>query len=142
MMKERLLKLADLLEQDAKNENGVKFDLESWGVANNGNNPTVSCNTSACAIGLACLSRIFEQDGLTYEVNKLSFGRIFIEPMFGDFYNWTATEKFFGISIEISSQLFSIASYEEEEQRSAQGELAVAKRIRQFVCDDELIKIE
>jgi hypothetical protein len=59
--KKRLLKLADLLEADAKNRKGIKFDLGTVAMssAEDGNfikgelEPSVSCNTVACAMGLA-----------------------------------------------------------------------------------------
>ena len=55
MNKKRLLKLADLLEADAKNKKGIKFDY--WATANLADpKEPISCGTSACAMGLAALS--------------------------------------------------------------------------------------
>src|SRR5258706_528932 len=64
MNKRRLLKLADLLEADAKNKNGIKFDMADWGLVADPENP-LSCGTDACAMGLAALSGAFRRAGLT-----------------------------------------------------------------------------
>ena len=69
MNKRRLLKLAGLLEADAKNKAGIKFNMGDWGSVEDHKNP-VSCGTTACAMGLAALSGAFKKDGLDYYRNK------------------------------------------------------------------------
>jgi len=70
MNKRRLLKLADLLEADAKNKKGVKFDLGTWGNLNEGTpeEEVISCGTTACAAGLAAMSGAFKKEGLGYRL--------------------------------------------------------------------------
>jgi len=143
--KKRLLKLADLLEADAKNKKGIKFDLgtivshsepvigadgwpRSWHVK--GEKPTLDCKTAACAVGLAAISGAFKRQGFSYCVTKdkgieLVFGR---SRGFG-----SAASKFFGLSAEESEFLFFPDSYDGE-IIGARGERKVAKRIRDFVA--------
>ena len=45
MNKKRLLKLADLLEADANNPKGIKFDMGTWGDGK-GEVADVSCRTT------------------------------------------------------------------------------------------------
>ena len=68
MKKQRLLKLAALLEEDAGNPKGMKFDLGYWAApANLGDSDlskkdfSVDCGTVGCAVGLACLSGAFRR---------------------------------------------------------------------------------
>lgn len=139
MNKRRLLKLADLLEADAKNKKGVKFDLREWaqveevdgyvttyGFKRNAK-PELSCNTHACAVGLAAISGAFKRQGLTYGFRG---GRLI--PVFGRTYEWNAIKKFFDIKMEAAHMLFLARFY--NESRGAKAELAVAKRIRDFVA--------
>lgn len=78
--KRRLLKLADMLEADAKNKKRIKFDLDFVGEPSSGEErmahwvgkikwkPEVSCGTTACAMGLASISGEFKKAGLSYSV--------------------------------------------------------------------------
>jgi hypothetical protein len=76
MNKRRLLKLADLLEADAKNRRGVKFDLGVVGNAEKVENGKVSldCGTTACAMGLAAISGAFKRAGLGYKITDVGYG--------------------------------------------------------------------
>lgn len=123
MNKERLLRLADLLEADAANPNGVKFDLRGWAIpskhleawdslwAFREKNPDhlrffepaaevqVSCGTAACAMGLAVISGAFLNEGLSYEID-LSDGQL--SPVFTDerglrHASWAAAIEFFDL---------------------------------------------
>lgn len=145
MHAERLLKLADLLEADAKNERGVKFDLSTWGYvidADGTEKPTsikVDCGTSACAIGLACISGAFKADGLTYRIlPKARAGGNNIEPRCGKLRDFEAVTYFFDITTSEAFRLFLDSSY--DEWRGSKGELKVAKRIRDFVAGKVMLE--
>jgi hypothetical protein len=131
MHKRRLLKLADLLEADAKNKKGVKFDMGNWGWTDDAKNP-LSCGTSACAMGLAALSGKFKRAGLTYK---------FHGPALHFCWNGRDID-----GIEAAEQLFEIDSSdawdfflpkEGEPDEGAKAERALAKRIRKFVAAAE-----
>lgn len=124
----RLLKLADLLEQDAKNKKGIKFDLGLWGYVSDANSP-VSCGTSACAVGLAVASGAFKRAGLA----SLEGGPR-LTPKFRGLGGFAAVEAFFNLNMSESSFLFDDHSYRRAATKGASGERAVAKRIRDFVA--------
>lgn len=140
MNKRRLLKLAALLEADAKNEKGVKFDLERWGdVRACGAFETpkkieINCNTTACAVGLACISGVFKRSGLSYLTQpQIIDGNNFI-PTYRGYKNFYAVEAFFELDHLDAHFLFVDEEYPERKRTGAKGELAVAKRIRDFVA--------
>lgn len=132
MHKRRLLKLADLLQADARKKNGIKFDLGLWADISDPKNP-VSCGTMACAMGFAALSSAFKRAGLSYRDSQFVFD-----------FRWRgrtidgsdAARKLFGISDADASYLFSIYSYVGDATHGAAGERAVAKRIRRFVAEN------
>jgi hypothetical protein len=132
MQKKRLLKLADLLEADAKNKTGVQFDLKGWG-AGSGDEPSVDCGTKACAIGLACISGEFKKSGLSYRMMR-GGGRWTILPAFDDTYGFAAVQKFFGLTSGQAENIFHALAYDTTSQTGAKGERAVAKRIRELVA--------
>lgn len=127
----RLLKLADLLEADAANPTGVKFDLAYW-ARDLGNEVgiAVNCNTAACAVGLACLSGVFTEDGLSWRSSCFSD----LIPQFGYAEGFSAVEAFFDLSPRQADNLFLDEKYLAAERKGAVGERAVAKRIREFVA--------
>ena len=130
MNKKRLLKLADLLEADAENKKGLQFDYFTWGWVTDETKP-MSCGTSACALGLAALSGAFKRAGLGWRQPK------------GDTikFLWNgrrvrasrAAMKTFGLSEKDSDYLF-INAAGLPCTNGAKAELAVAKRIRDFVA--------
>lgn len=128
MNKRRLLKLADLLEADAKNKKGVKFDLSDWGYAENKKKP-ISCGTTACAMGLAVASGAFKREGL-----RSTYGDGFLLPLHRDREGFSAAESLFDIGHDASTFLFSDSYYPRGKTKGAIGELFVAKRIRDFVA--------
>ena len=130
--KNRLLKLAALLEADAKNKKGVKFDLGIWGRSDDPElTPvSVSCGTTACAVGLAVVSGAFKRSGL-YNTADLP-GRI--SPSFDNRVGFDAVEAFFDLTGEEAGFLFSDDFYPVSFRTGAKGERFVAKRIRQFVA--------
>ena len=141
MNKRRLLKLADLLEADAKNKNGVKFDLGGWGHSIGREAPvSVSCGTTACAMGLAVLSGAFEKDGL-----RNNFGpeaRSIVPELIATgrrrkrLCGFEAVDALFDLTDKQSSWLFIDESYPPSKRAGARGERAVAKRIRAFVAGE------
>ena len=140
MNRERLLKLAVLLESDAKNPNGARFDLETWASNAQGEADFPSprqfkkldCNTQACAVGLACLSGIFKKDGLRWTSAPDENN---IVPRFKGKDRFEAVEAFFDINERESRFLFVAAYYTRDDLSTAgaEGEIAAAKRIRRFV---------
>lgn len=139
MNKRRLLKLADLLKTNAKNRKGAKFDLNRWGKVSS-DDDLMSCGTTACAAGLAAISGAFKRSGLGYK----------LVPRFDSGYNITITlngkcrdhsgrvgsyhsiQEFFALSEDEADFIFLKTSYEWS-TKGAEGERAVAKRIRDFV---------
>lgn len=110
MNKERLLKLAELLENLP--EGRPKFSLENW----------YHCGTAACAVGHAAIDPWFRRRGL----KLIKIGR-WHEPAYRDDEGWSAVAAFFGIYIIDAEFLFSAESYDRGDRRS------VARRIRKFV---------
>lgn len=132
MNKRRLLKLADLLEADAKNKKGIKFDLALWGASEDGKASSISCGTTACAMGLAVLSGAFRRAGLS---NFHGPDAPVITPqMPGDMLGMEAAESLFGITNEEACFLFLDDNYPRSKTSGAGGERYVAKRIRDFVA--------
>lgn len=131
MYKQRLLKLADLLDADAKRRRGICFDIMSWGTVSNPAKP-LSCGTSACAMGLAALSGEFRRQGLTAKIRN---GDILFK-MNGRVTNdgFMAAVKLFGISSQQASDLFGIYQRLPDSGIGAEAERAVAANIRQFVA--------
>lgn len=138
MNTERLLKLADLLEADASNPDGIKFDLDTWAGYNGAEKfpshaPKLDCRTQACAIGLACLSGVFKKDGLKWQPAPNDNNII---PLFEHKKNFEAVELFFGITDAEARHLFLRRSYWSADlpTRGAKAERAVARRIRDLVA--------
>jgi hypothetical protein len=124
MNKKRLLKLADLLEADADNSKGVKFDMEDWVVMTNPKKP-ISCGTVACAMGLAALSGAFKRAGLGYKIDR-EWG---IEvTMHGAGSGIKSAAELFDISFDEAEYLFV-----EQTGKGARGERKIAKLLRKFV---------
>lgn len=138
MNKRRLLKLAGLLEADAKNPNGVKFNLALFGEdLTKGAKPLgAHCGTTACAMGLAALSGAFKRQGLTYEVEHYVNCDLpsDIVVICNGARHLEAAEKLFGIDYDTAEWLFTPEHYTNKPTKGATGERAVAKRIRDFVA--------
>lgn len=133
MNKRRLLKLADLLDEDAENKKGVKFDLapvlrKADGESYEGSElPTWDCGTTACALGLWALSGKFRDVSVVQITNKEFW------PQYKSFVGRSAAEEYFEISEPQSRWLFLPSGYQGVTTGS-RGERAVAKRIRDFVA--------
>lgn len=130
MNKRRLLKLADLLEADAKNKKGIKFDLNYFVRPDDPKEPSATCNTTACAVGLACVSGAFKRSGLGMVLSSNGFEII---PKFKRRFGEEAARSFFGIKGTEFYFLFMPGSYLVGDSGS-KAERAVAKRIRDFVA--------
>lgn len=133
--KARLLKLADLLETDAKNKKGMRFDLGTVGQASVPDSaafaPALDCGTTACAMGLAAVSGAFKRSaGLSFTIRFGDQIRCTINGRQRDYDD--AAMKIFGITRDDAYFLFSPSDYEVT-PRGAAGERFVAKRIRAFV---------
>lgn len=127
--RKRLLKLADMLETDASNKSGIRFDFTNWGYVGDAQN-MVSCGTSACAMGLAAVSGAFRRQGLDCRIKQDGA----IEIIFGKTKSpIRASARLFHISEGQATRLFALSlglSY----LHGARAERAVAKRIRDFVA--------
>lgn len=137
MNKHRLLKLADLLEADAKNRKGIKFDLNVVGMATyDDDNKTakLDCGTSACAMGLAAISGAFKSAGLSYKITDGWFNNINCTINGRARMYDSAAKKIFGITSREADFLFTPSEYGDCPITGAAGERYVAKRIRDFVA--------
>lgn len=143
MNKARLLKLAALLEADAKNQEGIKFDLNvivatdtGYGLESyafeEGDKPLLDCRTAACAVGLACISGAFKN--FTFEVHHGEILPIYTNKHGTHLGFGEAEIEFFGLTMDQSEFLFLSSSYPKSKRQGAIGERAVAKRIRDFVA--------
>ena len=133
MNRERLTRLAALLK-GYRDSDAPRFDLQSWGKSESQWTGFLwlsqrSCNTAACAVGLACDSGIFAEDGLSYEVDKKNGG---LTPTFRNLEGWSAVKSFFDLDQAQAVRLFAEHSYEVTEGDAAAQ--AVAARIRRMIA--------
>lgn len=144
--KVRLLKLADLLEADAANPTGIKFDLSQWAMPSDlsgaGDMGTgysidtvtvpVSCNTAGCALGLAAISGVFKDEGFGFKIGEATG---WLLPTFNDEVGYDAGRHFFGLDYEQTNHLFDPDFF--SDTKGAEAELEVAKRIREVVAEGD-----
>lgn len=142
--KRRLLKLADLLEYNAKNRKGAKFDMGTWGRVDDANaEPEMSCGTTCCALGLAAISGTFKRAGLGFEIHKDNT----TSPIQIIYRNPKTGRKLRGDALDAATKVFHITRYEAEHlfipmsypcgffesgTTGAKVERKVAKRIRKL----------
>lgn len=154
MRTDRLLRLADLLEADANNPTGVKFDLGHWATsaehaeALDAQEATfdviqkkrfkegikeipVNCNTAACAMGLAAISGAFKDEGLSWTLFQCRNGTGELLPTLGTLAGFAAAARLFDIDSNTTFNLFDPSYY--DVIRGKKAELAVADRIRSLV---------
>lgn len=131
MNKARLLKLAGLLEADAANRKGIMFDMSTWGRISDAKNP-VSCNTTACAMGLAAISGKFKRAGLGYRMRGLNQILITMRGRDGAI---SAAAELFDIPECQAHVLFTVWR---GTGRGARSERALARRLREFVATGKL----
>lgn len=129
MKKRLLMRLVKLLEADAKNPNGLRFDMGTWGHSDAG--PILqSCGTTACAMGLAVISGAFSKEGLKNEFKNKPRK---VAPVMPDgSTGYGAAAALFDIDYCEADYLFSPTAYRDE-VIGARGERLVARRIRKFV---------
>jgi hypothetical protein len=133
MNRERLKRLAELLE-GYRDSDVTRFDLQNWGKFESQRAGFLwlhqrSCNTAACAVGLACGSGIFAEDGLSYDLDKINLQ---LTPLFRDLEGWSAVKSFFDLDQVQAVKLFAEHSYELTEGEAAAR--AVAARIRKMIA--------
>ena len=133
MNRERLKRLVVFLE-GYRESDVTRFDLQNWGKFESRRAGFLwldqrSCNTAACAVGLACGSGIFAEDGLSYEVDKINME---LTPLFRDLEGWSAVKSFFDLDQVQAVKLFAEHSYELAEGEAAAR--AVAARIRKMIA--------
>ena len=147
MRSDLLLRLADLLETDAHNPKGAQFDLGVWGI-HVGEKPEdmPSCGTKACAMGLARARDLFIREGMLPYIKdaREPFIPLFVDPQcpigFEEvMVGFDAIEALFNITHEEAIWLFTGGAYKRDKIAvcEAEGELAVAARIKAFVAGEQ-----
>lgn len=141
MQKLRLLKLAKMLELDAKNKEGIQFDIDTvgrpsdFGVFSNKKEIPLDCGTTACAMGLAAISGEFKKAGLSYKINSESLSNQIVTKFNGRAVNYDkAAMKLFNITKEQANYLFSPWTYPYGKKTAAAGEREVVRRIKRVVA--------
>lgn len=160
MHTERLGRMRDLLRRDAANPTGVKFDLGTWaepaerqghghnfplpeGVKSSDSHRyytelepikvPVSCDTMACAFGLAAISGEFKDEGLSYSfcigADKTN-GTLL--PAYQGEHGFEAAAALFRITTGDAQYFFDPDHYDTT-PKEAEGELIVAQRIDDFI---------
>src|SRR6185436_15394119 len=132
MHRQRLEQLAVMLDEYHEAPNRPRFDLKTWGEFEERRGGFLwlqkhPCDTAACAVGLACISRAFQAEGLSFERTK----EIGLQPLFAGRGGWEAVHLFFDLTPKQADRLFRTGAY-----RISIGETAakaVAKRIRAMV---------
>lgn len=119
MHKERLLRLADLLENLPQGK--PYFNMAWW----------YRCGTSACAAGQACLDPWFNRRGLKLDVKDIPHE--ISPPVYKGHSGWAAVHAFFDLNKGQARRLFDQHWY----PGFRPSRQAVAKRIREFVANKE-----
>ena len=119
MNKERLLRLANEILPKVVEE---KFDMGVW-----------QCDTSACAMGWACMDPVFKSEGLQFNTAS-NYGNsgYSVYPWFEGEVTFRAAAKFFGLSEKQAEYLFDPGSYQDAAYRNRKrinylGYMMVAK---------------
>lgn len=94
--------------------------------------PAMSCGTTACAMGLAMISKQFEEFGLTGSAYQRGDGSVVLVPSCGGETGFEAARLLFGIDENSAQYLFDPDHYRDT-PREAEGEIFVAERIEDFV---------
>jgi hypothetical protein len=137
-----LKRLAVLLD-GCRDSDVTRFDLQNWGKFEGRRAGFLwlnqhLCNTAACAVGLACGSGIFAEDGLSYKVDEINME---LTPLFRGLEGWSAVKAFFDLDQAQAVELFAGHSYELTEGEVAAQ--AVAARIRKMIAPlDESVQQE
>lgn len=139
--RKRLLKLADLLMENAKNRKGAKFSYTDFGSVEVpegglGDKFKLNCGTTGCALGLAAMSGKFKGLGAQlpkWGKNTTPGKEVSIDiTLDGNIINpFKAGEKVFDLTEAEAEYLFAHISVPTDV--GAEAERAVAKEIRRFV---------
>ena len=147
MQKRRLMKLAAMLLADAKNANGIKFDIGTVGKPSDNtlfqeNAPiALDCGTTACAMGLAALSGEFKKVGLSYRSNPGDYPQQIECKWKGRITDYDkAAMRLFNITQNQANYLFSSWTYPFHKKTGAKGEREVVRRIKQVVVGKNIDK--
>ena len=110
----RLSRLASLLENYKEDAGLPAISLDSWSETELRRRgflwwaqEEIRCHTTACAVGLACLTETFKEDGLSWFLNGTT-----IVPKFGNVDDWKAVQSFFGLSERQAFKLFDGDDYD------------------------------
>jgi len=154
MREDLLLRGANLLEEDALNPEGIKFNLGTWAadakidLAAGYRTPDarqfdyhedqvvpVNCGTQACAFGLFAISGAFKDEGLSYAIYDGKLQPV-LKVGSQTYLNWDAVAILFDIGQEKGWQLFSADFYDQDLRKGAAAEIAVATRMREMVANN------
>ena len=125
---DRLERMVALLDKHIAQPE-INFDLRSWVMTRTERKLSnffrkTECNTAACAIGLALVSREFESEGL-----HTAYGIVeTITPAFEGATSFEAISKFFGLNWDDTQNFFSPLRYEVHTGKEA------AKAVRNRIC--------
>jgi hypothetical protein len=145
--KERLRELVALLRADAENPEGVRFNLATWisysipdtvptdmlytraiSLWPDSFVPSISCNTTACAGGLAAMHPPFQEQGLSFTISYKGS----MTPTYEGKQDYVALAHFFDIPWDITDYFFSPNRYHLIPV-GKEGELVVAGRIEDYL---------
>jgi len=147
-----MLRGAELLEADAVNPEGIKFNLNVWAAdaSVDLSKPfsqvpqikqykedtviPVNCGTQACAFGLFVLSGAFKKEGLTYQIRDGRLVPVMTTALF-TVDNWNAAMQLFDLAEEQAFELFNSDKYPIYQRTGAIAELAVATRMRKMAAE-------
>lgn len=147
MKKQRLLKLADLMDTIAdgkkrKKENLPIFCMPVFGAVREGDKP-LSCRTQACALGSAAISGIFKRQGLSFTLDGNDINVTLKQKIGPPVQNFEAAVELFDLSHSEVFALFSDSALYDENRPlpdGVRGARKVAKVIREFVARGGLPK--
>lgn len=138
--RDRLNKLADLLDADAANKKGIRFNLGLLAFVDKKDDP-LSCGTQACAIGLAALSGKFNRAGMRVimdshsPTNSITIGYTKTGGDKDIRWEWEAAAKgVFGLTLGEVQWLFTEGAYAYTGRMGASAERAVAARLRRMAA--------
>ena len=132
MAYEALLQLADILEANANNEHGAKFDLCTIGTFDPSEiAPAMNCGTTACGMGIAALSGAFPRLG--YTIKRFDDEAQIQCTIDGDECGYLgAAMTVFGLNVHEARILFD-PQYSSRPNEGREGELALVSDIRTLV---------
>lgn len=127
MNKEKLLKVAELLEQipPEGQYQGHGFHLDNWRTTRSHN-----CGTTACAVGHAIMAGITEHLVLKYKDDAAVYGLHGAGALAGVRNGFAAVEVEFGIDMDQALELFSSSRYAKAD---VDNPAAVAAKIREMI---------